>query len=528
MGDHHRITMAKVFLLLTFLVASIAAQSNNDTNVDHVLKPLPGKAGAPKMFVFIPGANVNTEYYLATAAAIQQASDLNMWVVIPSMPIKRCIILCPSLSVCAPLQDHVTAIIAKATAQGYNGTASAPDTFIAGHSLGGICAQRLGQAYLKPPYQATIVMGSYAEATSGAGSTQEYPTPLLTVGAELDGGLGRPAMIGVRLKGSDSAAAKYSAGNSTVFQLTKKPVVILPGLDHSSFCPGFKVPGDVFPAEASEQAALSAASETIGAFLSLNSAGASEASSEAALQLLADKLVWTRKLLAPLEAAYVWESGNNDGNFSFAPMCTVGQKMLAGDKAQDKVDIDLNVYKQDSHEFEHTRTTYAAEAGGRLALNVSGHNDYYSGISTGCLVPAEDVGCKMTSSDQIAKQLKLTDNSSPDCSDVNKWALQQALDILGKSEVGKATLARFKAKGRGIFFADDFAPFENIGPLFVKGHIKIADSSKGITISSIAIKNSLSSAIFPGVHYCKFVSPARLIDYMMIDSLKPASGCLNA
>ena len=55
--DHHRIIMAKVFLLLTFLVASIAAQSNNDTNVDHVLKPLPGKAGAPKMFVFIPGAN---------------------------------------------------------------------------------------------------------------------------------------------------------------------------------------------------------------------------------------------------------------------------------------------------------------------------------------------------------------------------------------------------------------------------------------------------------------------------------------
>ena len=93
---------------------------------------------------------MNTEYYLATAAAIQQASDLNMWVVIPSMPIKRCIILCPSLSVCAPLQDHVTAIIAKATAQGYNGTASAPDTFIAGHSLGGICAQRLGQVNYNP------------------------------------------------------------------------------------------------------------------------------------------------------------------------------------------------------------------------------------------------------------------------------------------------------------------------------------------------------------------------------------------
>ena len=59
--------MAKVFLLLSFLVASIAAQSNNDTNVDHVLKHLPGKAGAQKMFVFIPGANgVPLPYSLVT------------------------------------------------------------------------------------------------------------------------------------------------------------------------------------------------------------------------------------------------------------------------------------------------------------------------------------------------------------------------------------------------------------------------------------------------------------------------------
>ena len=101
-------------------------------------------------------------------------------------------------------------------------------------------------------------MGSYAEATSGAGSTQEYPTPLLTVGAELDGGLGRPAMIGVRLKGSDGAAANHSAGNSTVFQLTKKPVVILPGLDHSSFCPGFQVATNAPPPSSSLLLLLSA------------------------------------------------------------------------------------------------------------------------------------------------------------------------------------------------------------------------------------------------------------------------------
>jgi len=305
--------------------------------------------------------------------------------------------------------------------------------------------------------------------------------------------------------------------------------VILPKIDHSSFCPGFQVPGDVYPAEATKAEAMPVIGKTVASFLSLHTEQ-DPAVQSAAVDFLAEKLVWTRKLLAPLKAAYDLEAGSNSANssrFSYAPLCAVGQVMLAGDKAQDKVGIDLDIYKSDSHEFEHTRTTYKM-VDGRLMLNVSGHDDYYSGITSGCLVPASNVGCKMTSSDRIAQQLKIEGNSSPNCSEVNHYIVEQAMEILNLTETGQATLARYKARGRGIFFGDDFSPFENIGPLFVSGSIKIEDSAKGITISSIAIKNSLDSAIFPGVHYCKFVSPARVIDYMMIDSLKEKSGCLNA
>jgi hypothetical protein len=105
--------------------------------------------------------------------------------------------------------------------------------------------------------------------------------------------------------------------------------------------------------------------------------------------------------------------------------------------------------------------------------------------------------------------------------------VQLAEEILAKSEAGKATLARYKKRGRGIFFGADFSPLGNIGPLFVKGSIKIQDSPKGITVSSITISSAITSPLFPGVHYCKFISPARVIDYIMIDSLKEKSGCLN-
>ena len=36
------------------------------------------------MMVFIPGGKVSTEYYIDTVKAIQEASNLNLWVVVPS------------------------------------------------------------------------------------------------------------------------------------------------------------------------------------------------------------------------------------------------------------------------------------------------------------------------------------------------------------------------------------------------------------------------------------------------------------
>ena len=50
---------------------------------------------------------------------------------------------------------------------------------------------------------------------------------------------------------------------------------------------------------------------------------------------------------------------------------------------------------------------------------------------------------------------------------------------------------------------------------------------KCLTVASLSDgPTSLKLPYVPGVHYCKFVSPARLMDYIMTDSLKAKSGCL--
>jgi len=518
---------AMAALLLAAIMSASAAPltamtASNDSNQDHVIKPLDDKVGPEKMLVFIPGANVPTENYLPTVNAIQEASELKLWVVIPAMPGKRCIMLCPTASVCAPLQGYVSSILGKAKKQGWNGTSFAPDTFVAGHSLGGICAQTLSMAYTSPGYQALTVLGAYTQAVTGKNSVQDFPIPVMTVGAELDGGLGRPAMIGARLTASDEAAKT----NGTDWQTTKAPVLILPGLDHSSFCPGFSVPGDVFPAEATQEEAMNATGKIVSAFLHLHS-GSSDVSS--ASQTIQAAMASTREMLAPFTQAYKIEGGNNGNNHKTSPWCQTAQQLLSGSPAADKVRVNPVVYKDDAHQFEHTRVAYVPDSSGDLVLNASGHNDYYSGVGSSCLVPAASVDCKMVSSERVAQQLNITQNTSPSCRDVNQEAVKTAMAILSnsKSAFANKTLARYIKRGRSIMFADDFAPFENIGPLFIKGSLKITDSSEGITVSSIAIHTQLNSTLFPGVHYCKLLSPARVLDYIYTDSLKKASGCLN-
>lgn len=148
----------------------------------------------------------------------------------------------------------------------------------------------------------------------------------------LVGGLGRPAMIGARLTASDEAAKT----NGTDWQTTKAPVLILPGLDHSSFCPGFSVPGDVFPAEATQEEAMNATGKIVSAFLHLHS-GSSDVSS--ASQTIQAAMASTREMLAPFTQAYKIEGGNNGNNHVTSPWCQTAQQLLSGSPAADKVNM---------------------------------------------------------------------------------------------------------------------------------------------------------------------------------------------
>jgi pimeloyl-ACP methyl ester carboxylesterase len=222
---------------LLLVTSSLTLAASNNTDI--ILPPLSGSTGPEKLLIFIPGANVATEFYLSPIKEIQaKTKALRLWIVVPAIAGKKCIITCPTASLCAPLHSIVETAVGKAKGQGYEGASSAPDAFVAGHSMGGACASNLVQGYAQTPsnYSALVVMGSFV----GGQDVLDYPTPVLTLGAELDGGAARPGALTRSLSSSDAAALAHG-GVGSEYQLRQKPVTILQGLDHSSFCPGFKV-----------------------------------------------------------------------------------------------------------------------------------------------------------------------------------------------------------------------------------------------------------------------------------------------
>lgn len=79
-------------------------------------------------------------------------------------------------------------------------------------------------------------------------------------------------------------------------------------------------------------------------------------------------------------------------------------------------------------------------------------------------------------------------------------------------------------------YDDDWHPTGNIGPLFVSESMTIKDDKKRncLKVSSLSEgPQKLTSHIFPGIHYCKLISPARFVDYITIDGVKSKTTCMN-
>lgn len=486
-----------------------------------VLRPDKTQSTLPeKMLVFIPGGKVPNDKYIPTATAIQRdAAELNLWVVIPAVFQRLCIISCSATSICSPLHSAVETALAEAVSKGWKRGNDDEDLWIAGHSLGGVCANTLFQAYdgKKQPYAGMIVMGSYVDE-SGSYDLTHYPKPVLTLNVELDGGLARPGKTAVWWR--QFVNMEKSMGKELA--LKEKPVIVIKKLNHSDFCPGFDVPGDL-PAEVDQLTATATIGSLVAGFLHIQTAEVSQSAKDAAVKLLEEEVGWTRTLLTPylkaqdMERSPTLTSMSSEGG---SPFCATAQKIIANLKDISHLTVE-DGYHVDSSNLEHCHPSWTKAEGGILKVATCSHCDYYADIlNTGTITAASEIACKMLSSDRIAQQMNTTaQDGSVSCSVVNQHAVSVAEGIAAAS-----TLERYKKQGRGWCFLPDVPTTGSIGPLWVfSDALTLKESDKCMEVTSPFLKTEVDGWIFPGSHYCKFLSPARVLDWMMTDSLKPAS-----
>lgn len=480
---------------------------------DHiVLPPVSTSSALPvKLLLFVPGGNVPNDHYRPTVAAIQTAvkDKVALWGVIPSVTSDLCIIECSAPLLCSPLHNTVESALDKAVAQGWNRTDDKTSVYLAGHSLGGVCANTLMQAYAYP-YAALLVFGSYIDKT-GATDVTEYPTPVLTLNGELDGGMARPGKTSIwwrqylELEKADASKA-----------IVNKPVIILPSLNHSNFCPGFDVPGDLM-AEVTQMEATTTIGQFVGAYLANHILPKPDLADVALLQ---KGVEWTRSFMAPYLTAetFTVDRAQTKLGEGSSQLCAMAQHTVANlDKLNDARLVVQDGFHVSSPNLEHCHPNYTKTADGRLVLDTCSHTDYYPDIAnTGSIEAASEIACKLVSYDRVAEQLNISVPLKLDCRAVNKLVVAMAAEMAAPS-----TRKRFSQRGKGWCFLPDQETLGDIGPVWVfKDALAVKENATCMTVQSPVLQTTITGNIYPGNMYCKFLTPERALDWMMTDGLK--------
>jgi len=206
------------------------------------------------------------------------------------------------------------------------------------------------------------------------------------------------------------------------------------------------------------------------------------------------------------------------------PWCKEAQGIIVGVSAADadKLKIEpctLVPFKDGPHKFEHQHTNFTKIGTQDLDVTCFSFLEPQDGALPDVIsFAAKSIDCKMVDATRVAQQLGIKTDSTVQCLEVNKKAIEVAKKLLPS-----ATVQKYEANGRPFCFKDDANGF--IGPLWVSKQITLTETAKCLEVTSTKLISDIHSLIYPGNHYCKLLSPARAMDWIVTDSLKPYNPC---
>lgn len=404
-------------------------------------------------------------------------------------------------------------------------------SFIAAHSQ--VTALAL-QDYVASTLNATglILLGSFLKRSYHG--PPPYPIPTLTIGGELDGvcrvtRIMEEYVLRIHTVKNQTAAIKHS------------PVVIVRGMTHLQFASG--KPSDTIQQydlkpEIEDSKALQSISDIAACFMEAILGNASS------LSVLKDAVLDTGGFLQPLISAYAQE-----GSYWFKPPCNedppssscqVGSNWTVG--AMPLMAELKNVVINDKDSFHPASEIFPAihhpkifsncsspNAYCTISLSSVSQNIYYEDKEDTGLIPnaACEIRAKLKSrqSVMLAAGFKNVDFNVSDSGSRCKMINQHAYDwALNRS--GNATRERFHKFGIPIVMGEDQGCFHN-GGIWIYLPMKYSltkeqDSVVRLAVSAIQLKTDVKYPIgmFQGMHFCKLLSPAKVMEWVYVDGLR--------
>jgi len=233
----------------------------------------------------------------------------------------------------------------------------------------------------------------------------------------------------------------------------------------------------------------------------------SDVTKVAAMQTMKDMLSFSQEMCEPYLRAFDIESSGS--------MCEDAQRIVAGLSAEDSGRLKVVNLPVPFADFEHSRTGYELDSDSVLEAHISSSFEGPGalGVVHGA---AKSLACKMLDSTRVAEQLQVETTQGVQCGELTQQAVAMAERLLPQR-----SLERYRAAGRTVCTAEDKEVFGDIGPVFVHGSIVTKETQECLTVRALSLTNTIKSLIFPGVHYCKLLSPALAMEWMMTDGIKP-------
>ena len=529
---------AMVRSLLKVVLLAVLAVVAPVTSTDLVLKPLKNSSAAGQediAFILMQAPQILPTQYRPLVSELQKISYFPIWVGVPELKFDK-----------STIQDDLGAgidrVLQAMTLEGFNYSSS--NIFFAAHSpSSGASLQDylLLNKTLTARVSGVVMLGSFLKRKyRGGGAT--YPIPTLTVGAELDG-VCRISRIMEEYYHRIHLPSLSTNSSSRMVAVKTFPVIVVLGMSHMQFASGdpsqMVKEYDLKP-ESDENLAHQTVSLVVTNFIG------TRLGNDSSFTFILENVVSAGNFFKPLMNAYELE-----GSYYFKPPCNENPPSPSCQVGSAWTEISMtalaslkNVTINDTDSFHPASEIFPAihhpqiygnctakpNSSCVLSLSSVSENIYHGDKLDSGLVPnsACEIRAKLKSrqSVMLASDFK---NMDVNITDAGSWCMklnQNAYDMAFRSMAGTTALTRYSKFGTRINMGDDNGCMHNGGLwIYLPMKYQYLPTPEGVLvleINSIQLTTDVKYPIgmFEGMHYCKLLSPARVMEWLYVDGLR--------